>query len=165
MEIKMSTTRYQEGSIERVLRAKGRPDVWVYRWHELQEDGSRVQRKKTIGDVEQFPAKASLKREVENLRAEIDAASERVAKITVADAWGHFQINELRDDATNRSEITISRYLALFEKNILPKWGKVPLDEVKTVQVEMWLRSLPHANGTRAKFRNVMCLLLNHAIR
>ncbi len=41
----------------------------------------------------------------------------------------------------------------------------MPLDEVKTVQVEKWLRSLPHANGTRAKFRNVMCLLFNHAIR
>ena len=129
----MSTTRsnrYQEGSIDRISRAKG-PDVWVYRWRELQDDGSRVQRKKTIGTVEQYPKKADVKREVENLRSEINAKAERVGKITVADAWGHFQIHELRDACANRSETTISRYLELFEKNILPEWGNVPLDEVK----------------------------------
>ena len=46
--------RYQEGSIERVKRAKG-PDVWVYRWRELQQDGSRVQKKRVIGDLAQYP--------------------------------------------------------------------------------------------------------------
>jgi hypothetical protein len=49
------------------------PDVWVYRWRELQEDGTRVQRKKTIGDVKEFPKKDDVKREVENLRPEINA--------------------------------------------------------------------------------------------
>ena len=61
----MSTTRpnrYQEGSIDRISRAKG-PDVWVSRWRELQDDGSRVQRKKTIGNVDQYPKKADVKRE------------------------------------------------------------------------------------------------------
>ena len=43
----------QEGSINRVKRAKGF-DVWVYRWRELQEDGQRVQRKTTIGDAERW---------------------------------------------------------------------------------------------------------------
>jgi integrase len=74
MEKPMSTitrnNRYQEGSIDRVKRAKGRPDVWVYRWRELQEDGSRVQRKKTIGDTNRYPKRADAKRAVENLRAE-----------------------------------------------------------------------------------------------
>ncbi len=44
------THRYQEGSIDRVKRAKV-PNVLVYRWRELQEDGSRLQRKRTIGNV------------------------------------------------------------------------------------------------------------------
>lgn len=46
--------RYQEGSLDRVSRAKG-PEVWVYRWRELNEEGVRVQRKKTIGTVEEYP--------------------------------------------------------------------------------------------------------------
>jgi len=79
----MSTTRnkrYQEGSINRIKRAKG-PDVWVYRLRELQEDGRRVQRKATIGDAERYPNKSDVKREVENLRAEINARQERVSDL------------------------------------------------------------------------------------
>jgi integrase len=41
----------------------------------------------------------------------------------------------------------------------------VPLDEVETVPVEQWLRSLDLANGTKAKIRNTFCALFNHCIR
>ncbi len=163
----MSTTRnnrYQEGSIDRVKRAKG-PDVWVYRWRELQDDSSRVQRKKTIGTVEQYPKKADVKREVENLRSEINAKQDRVGKTTVADAWGHFQLHELRDPEVGRSPTTINSYLDYFKVQILPTWKDVPLDEVKAVKVEKWLRSLDLAPGTKAKIRNHMSALFAHAIR
>jgi integrase len=160
----MSTTRYQEGSIDRVSRAKG-PDVWVYRWRELQEDGTRVQRKKTIGDVEQFPTRAAVKREVENLRSEINAQQDRVGKTTVADAWGHFQLHELRDPDVDRSPTTIDNYLYYFKGQILPTWKDTPLDEVKSVAVERWLRSLDLANGTKAKIRNHMSALFSHCVR
>jgi integrase len=163
----MSTTRnnrYQEGSIDRVARAKG-PDVWVYRWRELQEDGTRPQRKRTIGDVKRFPKKADVKREVENLRSEINAQQERVGKTTVADAWGHFQLHELRDPDVDRSPTTVKSYLDYFKVQILPHWKDVPLDEVKFVAVEKWLRSLDLANGTKAKIRNHMSALFSHCIR
>jgi integrase len=65
----MSTRYYQEGSLERVGRAKG-PDVWMYRWREQQADGSRVQRKKVLGKVSQFRTKAGARREAENFRAD-----------------------------------------------------------------------------------------------
>jgi integrase len=155
------SNRYQEGSIDRVPRAKG-PDVWVYRWRELNPDGIRVQRKKTIGNVEQFPKKSDVKREVENLRSEINAKQDRVGKTTVADAWGHFQLHELHE---NRSPTTINGYLDYFKTQILPEWKDVPLDNVKAVTVEKWLRSLPYANGTKAKIRNHLSALFSHAIR
>jgi integrase len=112
----MSTIRYQEGSIEQVSRAKGRPDVWVYRWRELREDGTRVQRKKTIGDVKEFPKKDDVKREVENLRAAINAAQDKLGKMTILELWGHFQKEELsrlkdvepEGGETHRSPTTIS---------------------------------------------------------
>jgi integrase len=161
----MSVTRYQEGSIDCVARAKGRLHVWVYRWRELQEDGTRVQRKKTIGDVKKFPRESDVKREVENLRAEINAASERVGKTTVADAWGHFQTHELRDPDVGRSPTTVKNYLDYFKTQILPTWKDVPLEDVKSVAVEKWLRSLDLANGTKAKLRNHLSALFSHCIR
>jgi integrase len=36
---------------------------------------------------------------------------------------------------------------------------------VKAVAVEQWLRSLPYANGSKAKARNIMSAVFNHAVR
>lgn len=163
----MSTTRssrYQEGSIDRVKRAKG-PDVWVYRWRELQAYGRRVQRKKTIGSVEEFPREVDVKREVENLRSEINSKQDTIGKTTVGDTWGHFQANELHDPDVGRSPTTINGYLDYFPRHILPMWKNVPLDDVKSVAVEKWLRSLDLANGTKTKIRNHFSCLFSHAIR
>lgn len=161
----MPVTRYQQGAIDRVKRSKGRPDVWVFRWRETGPDGSRVQRKKTIGSLSQFPTEKSAWQEVENLRAEINAAEERVGKPTVADTWGHFQRLELRDPDVGRSPSTVCGYLDYFKNQILPHWGKVCLDDVKAVEVEKWLRGLDLANGTKAKIRNHLSSLFSHAIR
>ncbi|MFP5230802.1 MAG: tyrosine-type recombinase/integrase [Acidobacteriota bacterium] len=159
-------TRYQEGSIDRVRRAKGNPDVWIYRWRELQPDGTRVQRKKTIGDVNRYPNKTAAKKAVENFRAEINAQEDRIGKITVREAWGDFQKNELRSAIADRSETTIDTYLDLFGKHIIPEWGDTLLDEVETVAVERWLHSLTHlAPASRAKIRGVFSSLFSHAIR
>jgi integrase len=125
----MSTTRYQEGSIDCVSRAKG-PDVWVYRWRELQEDGTRVQRKKTIGDVKLFPRESYVKRQVENLRSEINASTARLGKKTIGELWGHFQAEELSrlkdgesaGGETHRSPTTIECYLDNFKRHIIPRW-------------------------------------------
>jgi len=53
MPIANTRNRYQEGTIERVARAKG-PDVWVYRWRETGADGKRVQRKRVIGTIAKY---------------------------------------------------------------------------------------------------------------
>jgi integrase len=158
------SSRYQQGTIDQVKRSKGE-DVWVYRWRETAADGSRVQRKKTIGDLSQFPTEKSAWQAIENLRAEINAAEQKVGETTVADAWGHFQIHELHDPDVGRSASTICGYLDYFKNQILPRWGRVCLDDVKAVEVERWLRGLDLANGTKAKIRNHLSALFSHAIR
>jgi integrase len=55
---------------------------------------------------------------------------------------------------------------AIVVKNwILPRWGRLLLDEVKTVEVERWLRATDLANGTKAKIKNIMSALFSHAVR
>ena len=162
--IPSTRSTYQEGSYERVRRAKGAA-VWVYRWREKQADGKNVQRRKLIGTVDQFPTLTDAKRATENLRAEINASRAQVGKLTVRDAWGHFQENELRDPGVDRSPTTIQAYLDYFKSRIIPEWGNVFLDEVKSVAVERWLRSLDLAAGTKAKIRNLMSALFSHCIR
>jgi integrase len=160
----MATTRYQEGSLERVKRAKG-PDVWVYRWREVDSNGNRVQRKKIIGDLDRYPTRKSAKLATENFRLEINAREERLGKMTVGEAWGHFQLHELRDPAVGRSATTINCYLDFFRSQILPTWKDVLIDDVKAVAVEKWLHSLDLAPGTKSKIRNLLHVLFNHLIR
>jgi integrase len=112
----------------------------VYRWR----DGSRVQRKKVLGNVERLRTKAEAKREVENFRAQINAELEKIGRMTLGEAWGHFQEHELR---VNRSPTTVNSYLDYFKSQILPVWKGVPLDDIKAVAVEKWLRSLDLAPG------------------
>jgi integrase len=54
----------------------------------------------------------------------------------------------------------------VYAKNwILPRWGNLLLEEVKTVEVERWLRAAGLADGTKAKIKCVMSALFSHAVR
>jgi len=55
---------------------------------------------------------------------------------------------------------------SVYAKNwILPRWGKLALEEIKTVEVERWLRAAGVADGTKAKLKCVMSALFSHAVR
>jgi integrase len=145
-----------------VSRAKGRPDVWVYRWREPQRDGTLVQRKKVLGNLGRLPTKADAKREVENFRIQINARLQKIGRMTLGEAWSHFQEHELR---VNRSPTTINSYLDWYKTQILPTWKDTALEDVKSVAVEKWLRTLDLAPGSKAKIRNHMSALFSHCIR
>jgi integrase len=85
--------------------------------------------------------------------------------MTVGEAWGHFQANELRDPDVDRSPTTVRSYLDYFKSRILPTWKDVALDDVKSVAVEKWLRGLALAPASKAKIRNHMSALFSHCIR
>lgn len=121
----MSTTTrstYQEGSVQRAKRVRG-SDVWVFRWRETRADGARVHRKRIIGDVDRFRTKSEAKKAAAHLRVEINTSQQRVATMTVEEAWGHFQAHELGDPEIGRSHTTVENYKVLFASHIIPRWG------------------------------------------
>jgi integrase len=56
-------------------------------------------------------------------------------------------------------------YAGYLKRWIVPKWGKYELRDIKTIEVESWLRRLPLAKSSCAKIRGVMSVLFNHARR
>jgi len=62
-------------------------------------------------------------------------------------------------------------YRIYLENWIRPRWGVLGIKDVRTVAVEGWLKTLTlqdgskMARGTKAKIRNIMHALFNHAIR
>jgi integrase len=167
-------TRYQEGNISRVRRSRV-PDYWALRWWEIDANGKRVRRKAVIGPVSEFPTEASARKAAESLRLTINEAASRVEHrpISVSALIEHYIEHELcsgdeeeaKSFATQR---TTQDFLRLY---IQPHWGGYKLRDVRSVAVEKWLRNLTKENGepysrpTKAKIRNIMSAVFNHAIR
>jgi site-specific recombinase XerD len=79
----------------------------------------------------------------------------------VAELVTHYREKEL----PNKTPYTGEVYGGYLNTWILPMWEKLSLSDVRTVAVETWLGTLPLANGTKAKIRNVMSALFAHAMR
>ena len=134
------------------------PDVWIFRWRETTEQG-RVKRKVVVGTVEQYRSPAAAEKAAEVLR--VDANKEAWMPSTVEQLITHYKEMEL----PNKAHTTRAVYESYIRNWVVPHWGFRSLWEVKTVGVEQWLRGLPLANASKAKVRNVMHTLFNHAMR
>lgn len=156
----------QRGSLTRVSRKEG-PAVWQFRWSEKDLNGGRVYRKRVIGTVGRYLDEAAARSAMAIFLAEINSTKLRMGpgSITVAQLCDHFEQRELAKDNTWRSYSTKKTYKAYLTRWILPHWRKYELAEVRTIQVESWLRRLPLAKSSCAKIRNLMSVLFNHACR
>lgn len=156
----------QQGSIIQTSRKQG-PNVWLFRWSEKNRNGRRVYRKRVIGTVEQYPDGGSARAAAAALLAQLNVnpSHGRACKTTVEQICEHFEQKELRSGDSFRSFATVKTYRGYIRKWIKPRWGSFYLDEVKAVDVEAWLRRLPMARSSRAKIRNVLSILFNHACR
>ena len=69
---------------------------------------------------------------------------------------------------SHATKIVYREFLARWVK---PRWGSLNIRDVRTRAVEQWLRQLLRRDGgcmapsTKAKIRNLMSVLFNHAIR
>jgi len=155
-------TRYQQGSLHLEERRRG-PAVWVYRWWEKDIDGKSVRRKLQVGDAGEYPTESAAQAAADALRLTINNHSQRKSlhRTTVNVLWEHYASEELPLKEVSTQDV----YTIVVKNWILPRWGQLLLDEVKTVEVERWLRTTDLADGTRAKIKNVMSALFSHAVR
>lgn len=155
-------TTYQEGSLKLEERKRG-PSIWVYRWWDTDASGKRVYRKQQIGDLDEYPNEASAKAATDALRLTINSQSQRngASQTTVQALWDHYS----REELPFKDPSTQDGYMSYARNWILPRWGSVLLQRVRTVEVERWLRDATVANGTRAKIKCVMSALFSHAVR
>jgi integrase len=174
-------TRYQEGNLTLEERKRG-PSIWVYRWWEKDSNGKPVRRKVQLGSLTEYPNESSARAAADSLRLTINEQTPRqqLKKITIAALVHHYREHEMPDVFSNKrpSIGTISEheegrkaystqetYEGHLKKWILPRWGNYSLGELKAVQVELWLKTVPLARGSKAKIRNIMSALYSHAIR
>jgi integrase len=162
----MQRTRTQRGGVNLDVSSSGNK-IWVFRWRETRPDGRRVPRKRVIGTLEEYPTKKAAENAARGFRLDlVDQGSAALAQITMKELVDHFTEHEQLDKGEEgRAYSTRDRCESVLNRWILPRWGKTPIDVVRTVAVEEWLRSIRRANGTKSKIRNTMGSLFNHAIR
>jgi integrase len=156
----------QQGSLIRSARKRG-PDVWQFRWADRGPLGKRIYRRRVIGTVCQYADMESARKSVAGLLTEINTIGlqRRALPMTIAEVCDHFIQRELASDNLWRSYSTKRSYKAYMNRWIVPQWGSVRLSEVRTMEVESWLRRLPLAKSSCAKIRNILSVLFNHACR
>ena len=159
--------RYQQGSLQRAKRSGG-PDAWIFRWYEDQPNGGKRYRKTVVGTVVQFPTETAARKAADALRIDINIQTPHASSgpTTVDQLIEHFRLKEMpQDDHERRSYSTKAVYECYLTNWISPRWGKHRISEIKTVAVENWLGTIPRADGTKAKIRNIMSAVFNHAVR
>jgi integrase len=158
----MIGTRFQHGSLIRV-KNKTTDDTWFLRYYE-DVQGKRVYRKQKIGTAREFPHRRDAEKAVLARRAKINIKSGVRIPETVSDLLSHYAEYELGAESGKRSS-TKEVYAGFIKVQIKPVWGSHRLDQVKTVDVERWLRSLQHAPATKSKIKNIMSAVFSHAKR
>lgn len=173
----MRHTRYQQGSLKLAERKKGK--VWEFRWRHVQQDGSVRRRNIVIGTLEEYPNESAAQSAVDTLRLSINKQTphQLLRAVNVDTLVRHYREHELPDifqkrkpipGATEEGQKTYSTqyaYEIYLTSWILPRWRSYRLSDVKSVDVEAWLKTLPLARGSKAKIRNIMSALFSHAIR
>jgi len=85
--------------------------------------------------------------------------------ITVGALVEHYRQHELSAENETKAYSTKEAYKHYLKNWIEPRWAETSLRDVRTVAVESWLKLLSLSNGSKAKIRNLMSALFNHARR
>jgi len=158
----LKRARYQAGSL--TIRKRKAGSVWVWRWREHQSDGGRVHRSSIVGTLAEYPTESAARKAIDRRRLSINQQSS--ISLTVGALVEHYREKELPPESGERKAYSTKQcYRSILGTWILPRWQSHRLTEVRTVEVEEWLRALPRSRGTRAKIRGVLHALFNHALR
>jgi integrase len=160
----------------------------MFSWFHIMPTGRRVRRKRQVGTLDQYKTEAAAERAVRSWRLAINSNEVNAfSGITMQDLIDHFRMKELDSSVEQgRAWSTRNRYETYLTKWIEPRWGKHELAGIKTPMVEEWLEQIQPlkkssaaggaeqpqvkknkslAPGTKAKIRNIMGVLFNHAMR
>jgi hypothetical protein len=156
----------QKGSLIRSSRRQG-PDVWEYRWRESCSGQRRKHRRIVIGTLNTLKDESAVLKAIAALRRDININDRRMKTkpLRLAELIEHFRQRELAADNEWKTLSTRVTYEGYLRKWTVPRWGATNLCAIRAVEVELWLRTLPLARASRAKIRNLMSVLFNHARR
>ncbi len=172
--MKFTRNRFQQGSLRRVPRKIG-ADVWEYRYRNHAEPGSPMRQLK-LSTLE-YPTETKALMKLQEMVLEINgAASYKAQKVpTMGLVMDRFLKEERIEEILKQKpgEVTIvdglaystaAGYASYIKNHIRPQWGTTPMNAVKPLAVQNWLKTLPLAPKTRSQIRALVHLLFERAM-
>ena len=157
----LTRTRYQFGSLRLKQRRNG-SQAWEFRYYVDQLDGGRKRQHVTIGTCERYPTEALARKAVQALLLNLNAEAPR-AELEVP-SFGTLLDKYAEEEMPDRYS-TRKSYESIIKTHIRPKWADYPLDRIKPMPVEQWLRALNLAPKSKAHVRGLMHLVFTCAER
>jgi integrase len=151
--------RVQFGWLDLKKRMNG-PEVWVLRYRETLEDGSKCVPSLIVGSIDEYPTKSKARTASMSLLLSIN----REKPEGVAVLFGAVIQRYLAEELPERDS-TASRYRSWLKNYIQPKWKERPLDQIRPLAVEDWLKKLSLAPKSKSHLKNLMRVLFNAAMR
>ncbi|RRA47621.1 site-specific integrase [Acidipila sp. EB88] len=161
--MKLTRESFQVGSLTKEPRKHG--DVWIYRWRQASPAGAPVQKKIIVGPCSELRSKSQAQKAVQAMNLQINSAKSSSKPLTLGQLVKHYAALELGMERSNKTDHTCDVYRDCLKNHIVPRWGTELAASLRAPDVEAWLRSLPLANSSKAKLRNVMSVVYNHGIR
>lgn len=149
----------QFGWLDLKARKNG-PDVWVLRYRGRMEEGRRKTRSVCIGTIKEFPS-AALARKA-SMSYMLSMNEQQTPGLPIY--FGAVMQRYLAEELPERHS-TASRYRCWLKNHIEPKWRDYPIQNIKPLLVEDWLKRLELAPKSKAHLKTLMHVLFNAAMR
>jgi len=151
--------RFQFGWLDLKQRKNG-PAVWVLRYRERLPDGSKREPSRIIGTIKDYPTESDARTASMSLLVSINREKPQGVPIVFGAVIKLFLAEEVPERASTRS-----RYESWIENHIKPRWAEFPINQIKPVAVEDWLKKLKLAPKSKSHLKGLMRLLFNAAMR
>jgi integrase len=151
--------RVQFGWVCLKARKKG-PYVWVLRYREDLPDGSKKRRSEAIGTVEEFPTESQARKAALSWLFSMNAETSSGTTVSFGAVIQRYLAEEIPERPS-----TASRYRCWLKNHVEPKWRDYPIEQIKPLLVEDWLKRLNLAPKSKSHLKNLMRVLFNAAMR
>jgi len=134
-------TRYQYGSLRLRKRERG-PDVWEFRYYETDSQGQRKRQSVILGDRALYSTETQARKATQALLLRLNGEAPRteMQAASFAALLDRYIEQELPERYSTRKS-----HLSNIRVHIRPRWSDYPLDKMKPMAMEQWLRELPLA--------------------
>ena len=125
--------------------------AWEFRYYVM--DGSKRVMKQLTLDGALYKTEKAARQHLAPLLHKLNEGSDynQLLSITFGHLLTRYEAEEMPARVSTRGS-----YLSLINTHIRPRWGDVPLNEVRASQIREWLISLPLSNASKGHIRSLM---------